>query len=63
MRKLIRNILRSQAEEMGVKPSRYVRSEFNQIQIKKYGRDVRRINKAKGTHKRSTWKIRIADAI
>ena len=60
MRKYIRKLLRSQAENMGAKASRYVRSEFDRFQIEKYGRDKRRINQAKGTHKRSTWRMRIS---
>lgn len=59
MRKLLRSILRSKAEKMGVKPSRYVRTEFDEYQSKKYGRVVRKLNQVKGTHKRKTWKYRI----
>lgn len=60
MRKHIRNILRNQAEKMGVKPSRYVRSEFNDLQVKKYGYFARKKNQAKGTHKRSAWRNRVS---
>lgn len=63
MRKYIRNMIRSQAENKGAKASRYVRSTFNRLQIKKYGSDNRIINQAKGTHKRSTWRIRISLAL
>lgn len=59
MRKYIRYMLRKKAEKMGVKPSKYVKEEFNLIQIKRYGRRVRRMNQARGTHKRSTWKNRV----
>lgn len=60
MRKFIRNRLRNQAEKMGVKSSRYVKSEFDRLQVKKYGFDNRRKNQAKGTHKYSTWRMRIS---
>lgn len=63
MRKYIRNMLRNRAEKKGVKPSRYVRSEFDRLQIKKYGDTVRKINQAKGTHTRRTWKMRIVDVV
>ena len=63
MRKFIRNALRAQAERMGVKPSRYVSREFDRIAVKKYGEKRRRINQAKGTHKRRTWGIRIASVV
>lgn len=58
MRKIIRNMLRSKAERIDVKPSRFVKSEFNKIQVKKYGNTRRLINQMKGTHKRKTWKQR-----
>ena len=58
-----RNALRVQAERLGVKPSRYIRKEFERIQVKKYGQIRRAINQAKGTHTRRTWKQRIADAL
>lgn len=58
-RKIVRNIIRAEGERQGVKASRYLARKFDDIQIKKYGRTVRRINQAKGTHKRSTWRTRI----
>ena len=58
MRKIIRNMLRSKAERKDVKPSRFVKSEFNEIQVKKYGETRRLINQITGTHKRKTWKQR-----
>jgi hypothetical protein len=58
-RKHIRSRLRANAERIGAKPSRYVSREFDAYQIKKYGSTVRTINKAKSTHKRKTWKMRI----
>ena len=58
-RKFIRYALKRKAERMGVKASRYVAREFDKIQVEKYGRVCRRINQAKGTHKRETWKNRI----
>ena len=63
MRKFIRKMLRGKAEKMGVRPSLYVRSEFDRRQAKKYGRIARRINQAKGTHIRRTWRTRIADVV
>ena len=60
MRKYIRNMLRSKAERMNVKASRYVGAEFDKIQDKRYGSTRRDINQVKGTHKRSTWKQRIS---
>ena len=59
MRKYIRKMLRSKAERMRVKPSRFVGAEFDKIQVKRYGSTRRDVNQAKGTHKRSTWKQRI----
>lgn len=58
-----RNALRVEAERMGTKPSKYVRRMFDKQQVKKYGATVREINQAKGTHKRRTWKSRIATAL
>ena len=63
MRKYIRKLLRSNAEKIGVKASRYVRSEFGRLQIKKYGRDKACINQLKGTHKRKLWRSRITNTI
>lgn len=55
-----RHQLRVAAERLGVKPSRFVSTEFDADQVKKYGEKRRRINQAKGTHKKRTWKQRIA---
>lgn len=63
MRKYFRNKLRGEAERMGVKPSRYVSREFDKYQVKRYGETRRRVNQAKGTHKRKTWRIRITLAV
>lgn len=60
MRKYIRKMLRSKAERMRVKPSRFVGSEFDKIQVKKYGSTRRKLNQVKGTHKRSTWRQRVS---
>lgn len=60
MRKYIRAMSRGEAEKMGAKPSKWVRNEFDRYQIKKYGGKRRKINRAKGTHRRNTWKARIA---
>ena len=63
MRKIIRSILRAEGERKGVKASRYMSRKFNRLQIKKYGALRRRINQAKGTHKRDVWRQRIASVI
>lgn len=63
MRKIIRNALRVKAERMGVKPSKYVAREFDRYSVERYGETRRRINQAKGTHKRNTWKMRIASVV
>lgn len=59
MRKYIRAKLRGQAERMRAKPSKWVKSEFERHQIEKYGVERREINKAKGTHPKRRWKLRI----
>lgn len=58
MRKYIRKLLRAEGERKGAKPSEYVKTEFDRIQRKKYGRIARLANQAHGTHKRITWHIR-----
>lgn len=63
MRKCIRNMLRVRAERMGVKPSKHVSEEYDRYAVARYGETRRRINQAKGTHKRETWKNRIASVI
>lgn len=63
MREFVRNKLRAEGERLEVKPSRYVAHKFDRHQVKKYGETVRRINQAKGTHKRNTWRNRIAIAV
>lgn len=63
LRKLIRNALRVKAERMGVKPSQYVARQYDRYAVERYGETRRRINQAKGTHKRDTWKNRIADVV
>lgn len=62
-RKIIRNRMRADAERLGVKSSKYVNHEFEKHQIKKYGAEIREINKAKGTKKRRTWRMRITSAL
>ena len=58
-RKIIRNGMRREAEFHGAKASKFVKNEFDRYQIKKVGATVRKLNQAKGTHKRRTWKTRI----
>ena len=63
MRKYIRSMLRAEANRKGVNASRYVAREFDRYQVNKYGEPRRRINQAKGTHKRKTWGLRIASVV
>ena len=60
MRKYIRAIIRADGERRRLKPSRFVKSTFEQIQQKKYGVDERRKNQARGTHKKYLWDSRTA---
>lgn len=62
-RKIIRNIIRAEGKRQGVKPSRYLARKFDKIQAEKYGTTVRRINQAKGTHKRNVWRMRIESVV
>ena len=59
MRKHIRTMLRYLAEREKTKPSFRVNRLFNQIQIKRHGRDYRTKHQATGTHKKKLWKSRI----
>lgn len=63
MRKYIRNALRVKAERMGVKASRYVSEGYDRYAVNKYGKTRRRINQAKGTRRRKTWRLRIASVV
>lgn len=58
MRKYIRKMLKSEAEQKGVKASKWVYSRFVNLQIKKYGDKRRSIHRAISTHKRRIWKSR-----
>ena len=62
-RKYVRGMLRREAERKKTKPSKWVNREFDRIQIKKYGIERREINKAKGTHKKSSWRVRCELAV
>ncbi len=59
MRKYIRKMLKSEAEQKGVKASKWVHRKFENLQIKKQGKKSRDIHRAVGTHKRRVWKSRI----
>ena len=59
-RKSRRHMIRVAAARSGLKPSKAVRRLFDEYQVGKYGENRRRINQAKGTHPRRTWKLRIA---
>ncbi len=59
MRKYRRMLLRSKAIKLQTKPSNFVHKMWERRQIKKYGAATVAINKAKGTHKKSTWPARV----
>lgn len=59
MRKYIRYRLRVAAEKAHVKPSKHVAFGWNEIQDRKVGWKVRRINQSKGTKPKRLWKSRI----
>jgi len=59
MRKLLRGIIRKEAESKGVEASKYLNAMWNSLQNKAIGADRRIINKAKGTHKKRVWGARI----
>lgn len=63
MRKYIRNALRAEAKRLGVKASTYVAEGYDRYAVNKYGKARRRINQAKGTHRRRTWRMRIASVV
>jgi hypothetical protein len=58
-RKHVRRLLRAEAETKGAKPSAYVHTEFDRMQVRKYGRTRRRINQATSTHRKAKWRFRI----
>lgn len=60
MRKYIRAIIRAGGESQHLKPSRWVKAKFDQLQQKKYGVEKRKKNQARGTHKRYLWGSRTA---
>lgn len=62
-RKIIRNGLRREAEIRGVKQSTFVHNVFEKYQIMRFGKKIRRINEAKGTHPKRTWKNRILSVV
>lgn len=57
MRKYVREIMRTEGEREHLKPSRYVKAAFEQLQQKKYGVEKRKMNQAKGTRKKRLWKL------
>ena len=60
MRKYKRMMLRMQAmNKLKSKPSKYVHTAWEKYQGWKYGYEIVAINKARGTHKKCTWKQRI----
>lgn len=59
MRKYRRMLLRSKANRLKAKASKYVQKMWERHQIKKYGATRVAINRAKGTHKKATWPARI----
>ena len=54
MRKLRRSIIRAKAEKRHTKASAFVKKYFDGLQVRKYGKEQRLINQARGTHKKST---------
>jgi hypothetical protein len=62
-RKFIREHLRHEAKVKRVKTSKWVRTQFDRLQTKRYGAKKRKANQAKGTHKRGTWRVRVAGAL
>ena len=59
MRKYRRMLLRSKANRLQTKASKFVHKMWERYQVKKYGPTTVAINKAKGTHKQRTWRTRI----
>ena len=55
MRRLKREILRRQAQKMGVKPSRYVQAKWREIQNKRYGKKLARAFWVRGSRKKKNW--------
>ena len=55
MRKYMREILRRRAERIGVKPSRYVATQWNRYEARKLGEKQRRANVAHGTKPKRLW--------
>lgn len=58
MRNILRNMMRLQAERAGMKPSKGINGLWNRYQTAKQGLHVRERNIYRGTHKKSTWKMR-----
>ena len=52
MRKYMREIYRRRAEKKGLKPSKAVAEAWNRYQIRKAGKLARKLNQARGSHKR-----------
>ena len=59
MRKYMREILRREAERLGVKASRYVATKWNEHQVRKLGREQRAVNVMRGTKPRRRWPGRV----
>ena len=60
MRKYIRSIIRTEGERKKLKPSRWVKVVWEQRGHKLYGVNGRKINQARGTHKKQLWPTREA---
>ena len=60
MRKIIRSMIKAEAKREKAKPSRWLKVSFDSRQRKIYGSDTRKVNQAKGTHKKRLWPSRIA---
>lgn len=60
VRSIRRNIIRTMAEKKGVKPSGYLHTVWNKLQIKKWGLAGRIRNLVHSTKRKSAWKSRYA---
>jgi hypothetical protein len=56
MRKYLRYRLRKEAERKGLKPSRYVREVWDDVQKRRYGAEGRAANVAIGTKPKRKWR-------
>lgn len=60
VRSIRRNIVRTVGEMKGAKPSGYLRTVWNKLQVKKWGIDGRIRHLVHSTKRKSAWKNRYA---